>query len=204
MSAVIKSKSLKVDDYLKQELISEIKHELIDGHAYAMTEGSVSHNRLAMNLYRQLGNHLENSPCDVFSSDMKLRIDSNFFYPDVMVDCRFDETEPYFATTPIIIVEVLSKSTRKTDKTIKLLSYTTLQTLQEYVVIEQDFVDVEVFRRNNNWRSNHYFPGDNVAFESIDLSIPVVDIYRRVQNEDVIEFLRSQSELNPDGIKGHG
>ncbi|MFI3219955.1 MAG: Uma2 family endonuclease, partial [Methylococcales bacterium] len=128
-----------------------------------------------------------------FGSDMKLRINANFFYPDVMVDCLFDNSEPYFTQTPIIIVEVLSKSTRKKDTTLKLLSYINIPSLQEYVLIEQDFVDVQVFRRNENWLVRHYFLGDEVTFESIGLTLPVEDIYHRVQNDDMLEFLANKT-----------
>ena len=125
---------------------------------------------------------------------MKVKAGSNFFYPDVIVDCHFDETQPYYTETPVIIVEVLSRATRRTDETIKLLSYTNIPTLQEYVMIEQDFVDVQVLRRKEGWISRHYFLGDEVTFEAIDLTLPVEEIYARVQNEDMQEFLNGQAE----------
>lgn len=180
---------ISVEDYLKGELVSDIKHELIDGHVYAMADASANHERISGNICRKFGNHLENSPCEPFGSDMKLKIDSNFFYPDVIVDCNFDDSEPYYAQTPIIIVEVLSKSTRKTDETIKLMSYINIPSLQEYVLIQQDFVDVQVIRRSEGWLPKHYFLGDEISFESIGLTLSVEDIYHRVQNDDMLEFL---------------
>jgi Uma2 family endonuclease len=85
---------------------------------------------------------------------------------------------------------VLSKSTRRTDQTIKLATYKTLPSLQEYVLIEQDHVDIEVFRRSANWFSERYFMGDEVFFESLDLTISVSDIYQRVNNEDMQDYLQ--------------
>jgi Uma2 family endonuclease len=184
---------ISVEDYLTGELSSDIKHELIDGCVYAMAGASANHERISGNVYRKFGNHLENMPCEPFGSDMKLRINSNFFYPDVMVDCRFDNSEPYFTQTPIIIVEVLSRSTRKKDTTLKLLSYINISSLQEYVLIEQDFVDVQVFRRSEGWLARHYFLGDEVTFKSIGLTLPVEDIYHRVQNDDMVEFLANKA-----------
>jgi Uma2 family endonuclease len=184
---------ISVEDYLTGELNSDIKHELIDGCVYAIAGASANHERISGNVYRKFGNHLENMPCEPFGSDMKLRINANFFYPDVMVDCRFDNSEPYFTQTPIIIVEVLSKSTRRKDTTFKLLSYINIPSLQEYVLIEQDFVDVQVFRRNEGWLVRHYFLGDEVTFESIGLTLPVEDIYHRVQNDDMVEFLANKA-----------
>lgn len=193
MLAIKTTDLISVEDYLTGELSSDIKHELIDGYVYAMAGASANHERISGNVYRKFGNHLENMPCEPFGSDMKLRINANFFYPDVMVDCRFDNSEPYFTQTPIIIVEVLSRSTRKKDTTLKLLSYINISSLQEYVLIEQDFVDVQVFRRNEGWIPSHYFLGDEVTFESIGLTLPVEDIYHRVQNDDMVEFLANKA-----------
>jgi Uma2 family endonuclease len=184
---------VNVEDYLKWELNSSIKHELINGTIYAMAGASANHERISGNLYSEFRNHLKGSPCEPFGSDMKLKIKSNFFYPDVMVDCDFDNSEPYFTETPIIIVEVLSKSTRKTDETLKLMSYINISSLKEYVIIEQDIVDVQVLRRSEGWISRHYFLGDDITFESIDLTLSVEEIYYRVQNEDVIEFLNNKT-----------
>lgn len=182
------------EDYLKGEPLSEVKHELIDGHVYAMAGASANHERISVNILRKFGNHLENTPCEPFGSDMKVRAGSNFYYPDVTVDCYFDDSEPYFTETPIIIVEVLSKSTRRTDETIKLMSYINIPSLQEYVLIQQDFVDIQVIRRSEGWLPKHYFLGDEITFESIDLTLPVEDIYHRVQNDDMTEFLSNKAE----------
>jgi len=192
MLAIKPTDLISAEDYLTGELSSDIKHELIDGCVYAMAGASANHERISVNVLRKFGNHLENMPCEPFGSDMKLRINSNFFYPDVMVDCRFDNSEPYFTETPMIIVEVLSKSTRKKDTTLKFMSYINIPSLQEYVLIEQDFVDVQVFRRNEGWLVKHYFLGDEVTFESIGLTLPVEDIYHRVQNDDMLEFLNNK------------
>lgn len=182
------------EEYLEGELKSEIKHELIDGQVFTMAGASANHERIAGNVYAELRNHLKGSPCEPFGSDMKVKAGSNFFYPDVIVDCDFDESQPYYTGSPIIIVEVLSKSTRRTDETTKRLSYLNIPSLQEYVLIEQDFVDIEVVRKSEGWQSKRYFLGDEITLESIGLTISVEEIYLRVQNEDVIEFLKKKEE----------
>ncbi len=184
---------ISIENYLQGELVSDMKHELIDGCVFAMAGASANHERIAGNVYRKFGNHLEGSPCEPFGSDMKVKAGSNFFYPDVVVDCHFDDSQPYFTESPILIVEVLSKHTRQMDETKKCVSYINIPSLQEYVLIEQDFVDVQVLRRRESWFPRHYFLGDTVTFESIDLTVSVEDIYRRVQNEDMREFLASGS-----------
>ncbi|MCK5191049.1 MAG: Uma2 family endonuclease [Methylococcales bacterium] len=194
MSTVIHTSFISEEEYLQGELSSEVKHELIDGRVYAMAGASANHERIAVNISRKFGNHLENSPCEPFSSDMKIKAGLNFFYPDVIVDCNFDESQPYYTETPVIIVEVLSKSTRKTDETIKRIAYLNIPGLQEYVIIEQDIVDIEVVRRSEGWQPKHYFLGDEITFESIDLTLSVEEIYHRVHNEDMIEFVNAKAE----------
>ncbi len=184
----LKTNLLSEEDYLQGELISDVKHELVAGSVYAMAGASANHERIAGNIYRKFGNHLYGTPCEPFGSDMKVKAGSNFFYPDVIVDCNFDESQPYYTESPIIIVEVLSKATRKIDETTKLLSYINLPSLQEYVLIEQDYVDIQVIRSREAWLPRHYFLGDEVTFESIELVLPVEDIYDRVRNDDMAEF----------------
>ena len=176
-------------DYLEGEKISDIKHEYIDGYVYAMSGASVNHNRIALNVASELRARLKGNPCRPYIADMKVKIGSKYFYPDVIVDCSKLAGDSYYTETPTILIEVLSKTTRRTDETIKRLAYTQIPTLQEYVLIEQDFVDVEVVRRANSWQSEHYFLGDDITFASIGLTLSVEEIYDRVQNSDVSEWL---------------
>jgi Uma2 family endonuclease len=185
------------EEYLAGELISDMKHEYIDGEVYAMTGTSINHGRIISVMMRLLGNHLANTPCDVFAADIKVKAQNNFFYPDLIVDCQKLNGEVYVTEAPLIIVEVLSKSTRKLDQTLKRLAYQSLSSLQEYVLIEQDFVDIEICRRNNHWQSEHFYLGDQVYFSAIDLSLPVEQIYARVDNEDMHAFTLVQSQQNP-------
>ena len=194
MSTAIQTNYLSTEEYLQGELTSEVKHELIDGYSYAMAGAHANHERISGNVYAEIRQHLKTLPCEPFGSDMKVKVGLNFFYPDVIVDCDFDESQPYFTEKPIIIVEVLSKSTRRVDQTIKRRAYLNLPSLKEYVLIEQDFVNVEVIRRSEGWQSKHYYLEDEVTFEAIELTLPVEDIYHRVQNEDMLEFLKKQAE----------
>jgi len=192
MSAVKNISLIREEDYLKNELNSEVKHELVDGHVYAMAGASENHDRISGNIYRKFGNHLEKSPCEPFTSDMKLKTSTgNFRYPDCMVVCDKDDENQFYKTKPVILVEVLSRSTRKADEKDKLIEYINIPTLQEYVLIEQDYVDITVYRKSDNWHSVHYFLGETLYFESIDLTLSVEEIYHRVQNDDMAEFLSS-------------
>ncbi|MEY3281801.1 MAG: hypothetical protein RL674_1786 [Pseudomonadota bacterium] len=180
-------------DYLDGEKISDVKHEYINGEVYAMAGASRSHNILTGNVWSAFMAHLDGTRCISFSSDMKVNIDNQFFYPDVLVTCDDDLGDDYYTKAPIILVEVLSKSTRKMDKSFKLAAYKTIPSLLEYVLIEQEFAEIEICRRYSHWSSTHYFLGDDVHFESIDLTLSVEAIYRRVQNQDVIDYLQAQT-----------
>ena len=196
MPTAKKSDAITAEEYLNGELISEVKHEYVDGKVYAMAGASVNHNTISVNIVTEFKMNLRKSPCRPFTSDMKVKTSiSNYRYPDVVVVCDDDFIENGYVTqTPTILVEVISRSTRKIDERDKLLEYINIPTLQEYVIIEQDVVDVTVYRKNDDWHSKHYFLGDEIYFESIDLILSVEDIYDRVQNEDVIEFLASKNE----------
>jgi len=196
LSTAYENNYLTEAEYLAAELVSEEKHEYIDGHVYAMTGASDDHNRITANILREFGNHLKGMPCEAFMSDIKVRLGKDYVYPDVLVDCRDASADKYFAQAPLLIVEVLSKSTRKTDLTTKLLRYINLPSLLEYVVIDQETTCVQILRKNKHWMSEFYFLGDKVNFEAIDLTINVEDIYDRVDNEDLREFRLANAPIS--------
>jgi len=194
MSANLQSASVWIseEDYLIGELTSEIKHEYIDGYVYAMAGASRNHERIAGNVFGELRNFLKNKPCEPFSSDLKIKAGSRFFYPDVMVVCDEQSQHDYYTDSPVIVVEVLSKASRRVDETTKRIAYQSIPSLKEYVLIEQDFVDVEVCRKSEGWVSNHYFMGDSVQFDAIGLTLTVEEIYARVDNDEVRSYLQEQ------------
>ena len=181
----VQSLPISEREYLEGEQVSDIKHELIDGQVYAMVGARANHGRISGNVFSSFFNQLRNTPCEPFFADMKVKAGKNFFYPDIVVACE-DEQNEYYRDAPLIIVEVLSATTRKKDHTLKRLSYQNLPSLQEYVLIEQDIVDVEICRRNNHWQPEHHYLGDVVYFAAIDLRLPVEEIYMRVTNQDIL------------------
>jgi len=177
------------DEYLAGEEIAKNKHEFIGGEIFAMSGASKNHERISGNIFVNLHAHLQNSLCEPFASDVKVKVGDDFFYPDAMVVCEDQTEQDYYTDMPTIIVEVLSKSTRRYDATIKRTAYQSIPTLQEYILIEQDFVDVEVSRKKDQWCSRHYLLGESLTLESIGLTIKVEDLYQRVQNDDMKEFV---------------
>lgn len=197
MNAQTSQAWISEEEYLRSELISPVRREYVDGHVYVMADVSKNHARISGNVLSEIGNHLEGSPCEPFGSNLKVKVGSQFFYPDMMVVCDDQSLNEYYTQSPVLIVEVLSRHTRKTDETTKRLAYLSIPSLREYVLIEQDIVDVEVCRRSEGWVSSHYFMGDAVPLESIGLSLAVEDIYARVENEDVRLYFEEQAASNP-------
>ena len=189
---------ISAEVYLRQEISSDIKHQLINGEIFAMGGASENHNLLAGNIFSEFKSRLKGLPCRSFMADMKLRVAEDFFYPDVMVVCREDNESEYYKTAPTIIVEVLSKTTRKFDQTQKRLRCQTLPTLEEYVLIEQDKGEIQVFSRKDGWQSFYYYLGDQLIFHSLDITIPVEAIYDQVNNEDVAVYLEQKQRNEPD------
>jgi Uma2 family endonuclease len=181
--------------YFELEKKTDTRHEFIDGYVYAMVGGSFNHGTLIGTIAREIGNHLKGKPCRVFSEGTKVKVpnahhsESRYFYPDVVVDCSIDKADGQMLTTPILVVEVLSTSTHKYDETTKFQIYASIPTLQEYILVEQNSAKIEVQRRRTNWAIEKFFLGDCITFESIGLTLPVEEIYDRVDNEEMTEWL---------------
>jgi Uma2 family endonuclease len=132
-----------------------------------------------------LRNHLRGSGCRVFIADMKAKIEkaNAFYYPDVMVTCdERDRATSTFKKYPCLIVEVLSTSTEAFDRGDKFADYQLLETLQEYVLINQKRQRVECFRRNAEglWVLHTYTPGSEVHLASVNFNTSIDTIYEDV------------------------
>lgn len=181
MPSTTQAHYLSIKDYLLGEHDGDYKHEYVDGMAYAMAGASVNHNQISANVMMNLMLPLKGKPCRPFSSDLMLKTsDTSYRYPDVMVVCDDQFIDDYSTDSPTLLVEVLSSGTRKVDKRDKLEEYLRLPSLMEYVLIEQDIVEVEVFRRSAGWRPVYYYVGDVILFESIGVELGVDEIYERV------------------------
>lgn len=183
---------ISVEDYLEGEKISEIKHEYISGVVYpmynevGMAGASDRHNQIAGRFYARLLGKLDNSECQVFIESMKLQIDEEtFYYPDVLVAC--DKANRYFRREPILIIEVLSPSTERLDKNEKLYAYQQISTLEEYVIVAQDKMWIEIYRKQSNgdWVKEVYNETEGtLELKSVDTTFTIAEIYRGVDLEN--------------------
>lgn len=182
---------LSVADYLAGERESELRHEYVDGTAYAMAGASDRHNRIAGNIFSRLNEHLNGAECEPFISDMKIMVDPRlYYYPDVVVTCDKIINDSYSRAEPSLIVEVMSPSTERIDRHEKLPAYQRIASLQEYVMIRQDEMMVEIYRRqaSGEWPVEVFADVDEqLTLASVGLAVHLGDIYRNVRFDEVVE-----------------
>lgn len=186
MSVIAYQSLITVEDYLSGEPLSKVKHEYVAGELFAMAGASEEHIELAGNFYIALRAHLKGGSCKAYISEMKVRLRIGlkdlFYYPDVLVACDPSDTDRYFKRLPKLIIEVLSPSTERTDRLEKFEHYTTLSSLEEYVLVYQDHMQVTIFRRRAGWVGEIIVdPLACVELESVGLSLSLAALYENVQ-----------------------
>ncbi len=176
--------NISPEEYLEGEKLTPIKHEYVNGVVYAMGGASDKHGLITGNFFAGIHARLPDS-CEVFMSDMKVHThkddDLVYYYPDVVVSCDDSDDQRYFREKPILIIEVLSSSTERLDRTEKRERYQSIPELQEYVLVAQDFPKMEVYRRSQAWRGEEYFIEHSFRLESVDMEFKVSDVYRRIK-----------------------
>ena len=173
---------VKPEEYLRGEERGEIRHEFVRGQLFDMVGGTDTHNLISLNIASGLREHLRDRACRVFMADMKVRVAPAdvYYYPDVIVTCDSRDQESYFKERPCLIVEVLSATTEGTDRREKFLAYELLESLEEYLLVQQSRREVELFRRksaDSEWTKSVHTGGEEVALESLKLSLPLSQIY---------------------------
>ena len=186
---------LELEDYLQWEEQQEEKHEYVDGLIYAMAGASESHVGITSNLTSIILAHLKGSRCKVLSSDMRVNIAAKniYYYPDILVTCDDrDRLTKKHKSYPCLIIEVLSNSTEAKDRGVKFADYQTIESLQEYVLINQQEQRIEVFRRSDRkfWILETYTAGEDVELKTINLTIPISSIY-----EDIEFDIKTEDEV---------
>ncbi len=176
-------------EYLEIERASELKSEFLDGEMFAMTGASFAHNRIGANLLRLLGNALRSGPCQVATSDQRVKIAATglYTYPDAVVVCGRPEFEegrtPDTLLNPAMLVEVLSPSTEATDRGKKFEHYRAIPSLREVMFISQDQPLVEHFRRltDDRWLLTPVAGLEaSVELPTFEVRLPLAEIFERV------------------------
>ena len=169
-------------EYLEMEQSGFIKHEYVDGYIFAMVGSSRAHNKIAMNMASAFHQLLSKKSCDVYISDVKVKIAhlNSYYYPDIMVGCNHEEeSDDYSLTKPCLIIEVLSPSTASTDRREKLLAYQSISSLKEYCLVNQSERKIEKYTGNKDdgWLLSVYEQAENIPFYSVDTEISMQTIY---------------------------
>ncbi len=175
-------------EYFAREAEADVKSEYYQGRLVAMTGGSLNHNRIAKNISFAIDDLAADHGCETFIGDVRVWIEAKdiFAYPDVIVVCgqpALMADRPDTVTNPKIIIEVLSKSTAGYDKGDKFYGYWSLETFEEYVLVDQYQMRVEYFRRVDEkiWELRLFTrPEDQVQLQSVDATLPLDRIYRNV------------------------
>ncbi len=174
------------EEYLKREQDGEVRHEYFGGRVYAMAGASEEHNTISVNLVSALHAHFRGKPCRAYIVDMKVRLEVSmtdiFYYPDIIVACDPRDTDRYFKRFPKVLVEVLSPDTERTDRREKFVSYTQIPTLEEYVLVAQDRMEVTVFRRAKNWQVEVFTEASQpMRLPSVDFSLRLSAVYEGIK-----------------------
>jgi Uma2 family endonuclease len=182
-------------EYLEMEIQAEKRHEYRDGEIVPMAGALPNHNRITRNLCTAITLELRDRDYEVFIADQRLWIprSSIYTYPDLMVirgDLLFQEGRNDTVLNPILIVEVLSKSTAEYDRTDKFAAYRTIPSFCEYVLVDQycQHIDRYVKQSEKNWELQIYDETDTVVqLKTIDLELKTADIYHKVEFSETVE-----------------
>jgi Uma2 family endonuclease len=170
-------------EYLAGEELSEVKHEFHRGEVVAMAGSTDVHNVISLGIASRFNTALRGKKCRTFIADMKVRVDwlpgPTYYYPDVMVACDDPPPHPTYREQPLVIVEVLSKSTDRIDRKEKLYAYTVLKSVQHYLVVSQYAWEIShYFRTATGWELKEYRAADEVIeLPEIQVSLTVADVY---------------------------
>jgi len=188
MIALKKPESISIADYLAGEEISGVKHEYIGGTIHAMAGANNRHNIIAVNALAVLHGLLRGKSCQPFNSDTKVRIEfpdhTRFYYPDALVVCHPNPESDHFQDQPVVVVEVLSESTRRTDFGEKKDAYLSMPSLKVLVLVESDSPAATVYRRKpeGGFESELHTGMDvTIPLPEIDADLPLADAYERVR-----------------------
>lgn len=187
MSTARQFQPISVQDYLKDEWTAKRRHEFVDGVIYAMAGGTVQHNRIASNATGLLHASLRGHKCQVFNPDMKVRVRTSqgtrFYYPDLSVICQPNADGDSFHDSPIVIVEVISESTRRIDEYEKRDAYLSIASLAVYILVEQTSAAALVYRRIDSGFDREVDTGLEtiVPLPEIDCKLAIQALYENVE-----------------------
>lgn len=186
---------ISAERYLQIERTAEQRSEYYRGEMFALAGASRRHNLIAGNVFGSLHFQLKQRPCEVYQSDMRVKVSTSglYTYPDVVATCaepRFEDEHGDTLLNPQAIVEVLSASTEAWDRGRKFEHYRAIPALSEYVLISQDRCHVERHSRQFGgqwllWETSN--PDDVLTFESLECTLPIAELYAKVNLDEATD-----------------
>lgn len=189
---------MNVAQYLEFEEQSSVRHEYVRGLVLAMTGARLAHNIICGNLFSKIHQFLEDGPCRAFINDMKVHAEAAdcFYYPDIMVVCEPLDTDSLYVSNPVVLIEVLSPSTQQIDRREKRSAYQLIRSLQQYIVVYQKRMQIDVYRRLSDvdWEKMS-------LHKTADLEIIICDQTLRLAVESIykgVDFTPSVKETDDE------
>ena len=175
---------MSLEAFLEWERGQELRWEFDGVSARAMTGGTEAHAAIEVNIVTALATRLRGTPCRVRGGTLKVRIGSRIRYPDAVVTCTAAAPGDDIVPEPVVVFEVPSRRTQRTDTTAKLLEYRSLDSLQRYVLLEQDQVLATVYARGaGGWTVDQPGAGAMLEMPEIGVSVPLSELYEGVALE---------------------
>ena len=175
-------KPMSLAEFLDWEERQPVRYEFDGVGPVAMTGGTFRHSAIQRNLAISVGGRLLGKPCQFYGSDLKFQVAAGKIrYPDGMVVCSAVDQGKSIAYDPAIVFEVLSPSTARDDRTIKAVEYQETQSVQRYVMLDQDGVSATVyFRSKDAWTHQTLIGADILALPEIGIEFPLADLYQGI------------------------
>lgn len=174
---------LSAQEFLDWDTDEDCKHEFIDGRIVTMTGATFGHVTTCINLSTALNLHLLNTPCRVVMADFRLQgAGQNYYFPDVSVTCEPLTADHVAMRSPLLLIEVLSKSTRAKDRGVKRQEYLRIPSLREYVLVDCLKRRIDIHRRGPDgaWSLHQFIADAPLRLESVDLEIPSAFVFANV------------------------
>ncbi|AFZ01867.1 Uma2 family endonuclease [Calothrix sp. PCC 6303] len=185
-------RSYTTEEYLQLEEKAEFRNEYINGEIRPMTGGTTNHNKIAGNFYKKFPDNINGQDYDTYINDVKLWISQFqiYTYPDIIIiqgEPVYQGSKKITVTNPLVIIEVLSNSTKNYDKVDKFKYYRSIPSFQEYILIDQYSFSIEQYSKQAEaqWLFQEYEGEDTVLkLNSVDFQIALKDIYAKINFED--------------------
>jgi Uma2 family endonuclease len=177
---------MSLTEFLGWEERQETRYEFDGFHPVAMTGGTARHETIGNRLRTLLLLRLEGSRCRLWGPTTKIQVADRIRYPDAFVSCTPVEPGATIIPEPVVVFEVLSPGTSRTDRIAKLREYQATPSIQRYVILEQDAIAATVLsRRNDDWVTRVLTDGDVLQLPELAVELPLAEVYRDTGLPDV-------------------